>query len=218
MLQIWTAVCQLFKEDIVLLTNSLVSDLPTQSFTKEFVDALLGDILKLAVLMVEKVFSLKAFEDQILPPNIAVAAQNLSKAIQISSNLNAHPELFASEELRSKFLEIMSELSLLVAIMFDVLDLKQVYDNMMDIIPQPQVNSTDVEHPALQSGKKLWNKWLDNTATPVPGCIVIDQKIPRIGHLLMRRITLEYEAIEADFQDVGLSLLTGEHSIRITLI
>lgn len=66
------------------------------------------------------------------------------------------------------------------------------------VIVLPDEEPPTTLHPKLLNGKNPWNNWLDNLADSWPGWIATQQKIPRCGNKLVKRITLEYEAIEAD--------------------
>jgi hypothetical protein len=56
--------------------------------------------------------------------------------------------------------------------------------------------------PDQFQGKNPWNRWLDNSAEASPGWVAIEQKIPRGGDTLLRKITLMYEMVEQKFSDV----------------
>jgi hypothetical protein len=115
------------------------------------------------------------------------------------SRLKACPELFPSPDLRSAFLHNLGKVLPSLDTLGEYLDLGK---DTRDWTEEYNRNGRGIPHPDFPDGKNPWNKWLDNSADGNPGRIAIQQRIPRMGHFIMKRITLEYDAIEADFTEV----------------
>ncbi|KAH6714456.1 hypothetical protein BKA61DRAFT_605304 [Leptodontidium sp. MPI-SDFR-AT-0119] len=56
--------------------------------------------------------------------------------------------------------------------------------------------------PDKLHGKHPWNNWLDNSAQSAAGWVAIQQKIPKVGEKLMRKIVLLYEVVQEQFDEV----------------
>lgn len=50
--------------------------------------------------------------------------------------------------------------------------------------------------PDMPNGKHPWNNWLDNSAQAMPGWVAIEQRVPRYGIRLIRRLEIMYDAAE----------------------
>lgn len=174
----------------------------------KFLEALLRDIFMLAFLASQILPKIKLVnKNRALPRHAAVIVANLCEAMQQCRRLKSCPELFPSLTVRSEFLQHLSGALPAMAMIHELLNLKHVFDSyrMGDFALEDNPNEENLDkipHPNLRDGKNPWNKWLDNSAKAQPGWIGIQQKIPRFGHILMKRITLEYDAIEADFTRV----------------
>ena len=174
----------------------------------KFLGALLRDIFMLAFLASQIFPKIKLVNmDRAIPSPAAVIVANLSEAMQQCRRLKSCPELFPSLTVRSEFLKHLSEALPALAELHELLDLRHEFDSYriggsaLEYNPNED-NFDKIPHPNLQDGKNPWNKWLDNSAEARPGWIGIQQKVPRFGHILMKKITLEYDAIEADFTRV----------------
>lgn len=181
--------------------------MPVQPCESKFLKALIRDMLVLLNLL-----SYTALDvdmnfinmDQPLPREYAIIATNLGEVMQHCRRLKACPELFPSPEERSNFLKKVSKVLPIMSIIPNLLatrkeiDTYQIYE-----VEDPDFPDEErMPHPNTVKDKNVWNQWLDNTAVSTPGWVFIEQKIPRIGDILMKRITLEYDAIEADFVEV----------------
>lgn len=196
----------------MIATNVTGSSAPTQPCEVEFLDALIHDILVLTSLASHTLLEVKLVNmDQTLPRDTAIVATNLYEVMQQCRRLKACPELFPSLALRSEFLQKISEVSPIMALVSEFIANKLEVDGyrICDVNPADDPNEQRMPHPNILDGKNPWNKWLDNSAEPPSGWIGIQQKIPRFGDMLMRRITLEYEAIEASF--ISVSFKSGLH-------
>lgn len=137
--------------------------------------------------------------------------------------LRDEPDMFPSAVLEDKF---FATIALLSGAMISVeqtraklLDFKQqVYSPVVDM-HQPFssiLSSTPVVYhipaflPDKLRGKHPWNNWLDNSAQSAAGWVAIQQKIPKAGEKLMRKIVLLYDVVQDQITEVrsirGVSL------------
>ena len=171
----------------------------------EFLKALTRDLAMLTYLAAREFLEINIVNmDQPLPRDAAIIATNLSEVMQQCRRLKNCPALFPSLTSQSEFLQNVSRFLPIMAIIPELLAKKHELDSFrtLDIEVCDDPNEKRMPHPNLLNGKSPWNQWLDNCAEAPEGWIGIEQRIPRFGDMLIRRITLEYDAIEADFIEV----------------
>lgn len=173
-----------------------------------FLQALINDIFILTHLSSHKILRIKSIHiDQPLPKDVGTIARNLCAVMRQCRRLKSAPELFPSVEAKNEFLKMMSKVMPIMSIIPISTSTKHTIESHYFWTRIFEVNSKSViPHPNTPYNRNPWNNWLDNSADPRPGWISLQQKIPRYGDKLMKRITLEYNAIEADFRLVCLTL------------
>ncbi|KAK0111326.1 hypothetical protein ONS95_001691 [Cadophora gregata] len=101
--------------------------------------------------------------------------------------------MLSIEQTRTKLLEVKEQAY------SPVTDMHQPFSNLL--LPTPKVYAMPAFLPDKLHGKHPWNNWLDNSAQPAPGWIAIQQKIPKAGEKLMRKIVLLYDAVQEQFDE-----------------
>jgi hypothetical protein len=203
------------------VANNPGSSLSAQSCEPRFVRALIRDVFVLTHFASHELSKLDmASIDQMLPEDISLLAENLQEVMNQCCRLKAGPELFPSIAMKDDFMKEMAKASPLMVIMAEIIQKKYKPENDCTVSKdnmESLSNDTDVRskesaaaaewpefHPDRPNAKNPWNNWLDNSSVRSRKWVAIQQKIPRIGDKLMRRITLEYDAIERSFAVVCL--------------
>jgi hypothetical protein len=122
--------------------------------------------------------------------------------------------------MRAEFLKKLSKVSPIMSAIPSITNMKHEVESFRDCTTYFESGSEEekIPHPNVLGRKNPWNHWLENSAQSIPGWIAIEQKIPRYGDKLIKRITLEYDTIEADFTEVGLATSTVEQLLYITVL
>ncbi|KAG4435446.1 hypothetical protein IFR05_009067 [Cadophora sp. M221] len=94
-----------------------------------------------------------------------------------------------------------------------VIKMRQPYSDI--ILPTPITYPMPDFLPDKLHGKHPWNNWLDNSAQSPAGWVAIQQKIPKVGEKLMRKIVLLYEVVQEEFDEDADPNLSPEYSNEI---
>jgi hypothetical protein len=159
--------------------------------------------------------------DQHLEQDLDITAENLYQVIHQCYRLKAISELSPSAEKRDEILKIFSQVEQII-IKARAMTAEMEPENPSRKAKLSLVKEMPAFHPDKSGAKNPWNNWLDNSAAALPKWLPIQQKIPRVGDLIMRKIIREYQYIEADFSYVcfivyPLCILTDMLSYRTSL-
>ena len=188
-----------------LQANNTDSVVPTQPCELKFLEALMNDLLKLTRLMSRKLLEIKLVNmGQTFPRDVAIVVMNLNKAMQQCRRLKDYPRLFPSLVSKTEFLQAVSKVLPIMAIIPELVAIKFGGDGYR-ILHIKKCEGSDEQwltHPNTLGGKHPWNFWLENFAESTADWIGIEQRVPRVGDQLIRRFTNEYNTIEEDFEEV----------------
>jgi hypothetical protein len=196
----------------LLISNITDSTAATQPCEPGFLEALIRDMLVLTYLASRELPKMTMLNmDETLPRDATILATNLREVMQQCRRLKATPELFPSAAIRDEFLKMLSKVSprmaTISAIVTKVHEARR-YDPVKDTLPADSEEKW-MPHPNMANGKPPWNSWLENSGEAPPTWVAIQQKIPRYGEVLMKKLTLEYNALEAHFVEVCFAKLSA---------
>jgi hypothetical protein len=142
--------------------------------------------------------------DQTLSRDVAIVATNLNKTMQQYHRLRNYPGLFPSLVSKTEFLQAVSKALPIMARIPELVATKFRFDEhrILHIEKIEGSNEQWLSHPNTLGGKCPWNLWLENFAESTADWIGIEQRVPRVGDQLIRRVTNEYSTIEEDFDEV----------------
>jgi hypothetical protein len=185
------------------------STTPTQPCEPRFLQALINDVFcftRLAANMLNDI-NLKAE----LPQDTDIVIKNLLAVMDECLRLKAVPDLFPSVAMKYDFLKKLRKVLPLMIIAKKLAKRSHRLHSPMHI-KRPRF------HPDRYRRTKPWNKWLNNSARFNYKWMAIQQKIPRYGDRLMRKITLEYNAIEANFIAVCSDHLLKKQLLHVSIL
>jgi hypothetical protein len=194
------------------LANFVGATTAAQPCEPAFVEALASDLFYWAYRTGHELSQIAEL-DRALTPGAIKVVDFLRHTIAQSRRLQRSPDLFPSSIIRDNFLSLVAKLSdQLATIGETVLKLRSQQNKPSKTKRRTDQNGNDepinmVENvpafsPDRPDGKHPWNNWLDNSARSVPGWVAIQQKIPRYGDRMNRRLALSYDAVERDFEKV----------------
>lgn len=193
------------------------STTPTQPCDPRYLQALINDIFYFTRLAAHKLndSGLKAA----LPQHTDIVIKNLLAVMDECLRLKAVPDLFPSVAMKYDFLKKLGKVLPLMIIAKKLAKSSnrlhhpmRTFNNIPVPIKRPKF------HPDRYRRTKPWNKWLNNSARFNYKWMAIQQKIPRYGDRLMRKITLEYDAIEANFTAVCSDHLLNKQLLHVSVL
>lgn len=140
--------------------------------------------------------------DTAIPPNASDAMTLLRDVMTQCRRLEQSPDLFPSRAIRNKFLGMVAKASFQLAEIGEGIKSRGAYEITEEEKTDCVVGAIPAFFPDKPAGKNPWNNWLDNSAKATPGWVAIQQKIPRYGDRLLRRLRLSYLAVEHHFEVV----------------
>ena len=147
-----------------------------------------------------------------LPAELNRVANLLDDAMSQCRRLQACQDLFPTASIRDNFFVVVDDVIAQLERLSEWSELSRSQDKADNAVAEgrEQIGDKELDHqcqlpaffPDQIGGKKPWNFWLDNSAKPLSGWVAIQQKVPRFGNRLVKRLRVSYDRAEKSFMEV----------------